>query len=91
MLPNIGGDAVMLAYESEIIRFQLHLYARRFIPSLRFDQRALQQVLDANRLTRMHQLFALDAGQLERLARELEIQTGHRGPDPADPSLNRAA
>ena len=80
MLPNIGGDAVMLAYESEMVRFQFHLYARRFIPSLGFDQGQLQSVLDENGLSRLRQLFALDAGELERLARELEFRMGEGRP-----------
>ena len=51
----------MCAYESEILRYQLHLYARRRYPGLEFNQERLQYLLDEWGIIRMRQLFDLPA------------------------------
>ena len=49
----------MCAYESEIMLFQLHLYARRKQPGLEYQPDRLKYLLDEWNITSMRQLFDL--------------------------------
>ena len=49
----------MCAYESEMMLFQLHLYARRKQPELEYQPARLQYLLDEWNITSMRQLFDL--------------------------------
>ena len=51
----------MCAYESEILLFQLHLYARKRQPGLKFQPERLRYILDEWAITTMRQLFDLPA------------------------------
>ena len=61
LLPDLTEDKLMCAYESEILRYQLHLYARRRYPDLVFEPERLQYVLDEWGIISMRQLFDLPA------------------------------
>lgn len=49
----------MCAYESEMMLFQLHLYARKRQPDLEFEAERLRYLLDEWGITSMRQLFDL--------------------------------
>ena len=49
----------MCAYESEMMLFQIHLYARRRQPDLEFEPERLRYLLDEWGITSMRQLFDL--------------------------------
>ena len=51
----------MCGYESEIILFQLHLYARKRYPELVFQPERLKYMLDEWDIVSMRQLFDLPA------------------------------
>jgi len=51
----------MCAYESEMLLFQLHFYARKRHPGLEFNPEKLQGVLTEWDITSMRQLFDLPA------------------------------
>lgn len=51
----------MCAYESEIMLFQLHLYARKRQPNLEFQPARLRYLLDEWNIISMRQLFDLPA------------------------------
>ena len=49
----------MCAYESEMLLFQLHLYARKRQPGLKFEPERIRYILDKWGITNMRQLFDL--------------------------------
>ena len=49
----------MCAYESEMMLFQLHLYARKRQPEIEFEPERLRYLLDEWGITSMRQLFDL--------------------------------
>jgi hypothetical protein len=51
----------MCAYESEMMLFQLHLYARKRQPDLEFQPARLRYLLDEWNIISMRQLFDLPA------------------------------
>jgi len=52
-------EKTMCTHESEMLIFQLYLYARRKKPGLAFDRDRLATVLREWEITRMRQLFDL--------------------------------
>jgi|GEM_PF-4632044 len=51
----------MCAYESEIMLYQIHLYARKRCPELEFQAECLKRLLNEWNITSMRQLFDLPA------------------------------
>lgn len=67
----------MCAYESEMMLFQLHLYARNRHPGLEFQPERLRYLLDEWNITSMRQLFDLPSEA--RIALVLPLMTPRPG------------
>jgi hypothetical protein len=61
LLMKLLKGQTMCAYESEMMLFQLHLYARSRQPGLEFQAEKLKFLLDEWNITSMRQLFDLPA------------------------------
>ena len=71
----------MCAYESEMLLFQLHLYARRRQPGLAFQPERLRYLLDEWNITSMRRLFDLPSEARIALVMPLMIPKDRRHDD----------
>lgn len=73
----------MCAYESEMMLFQLHHYARKRQPDLEFEAERLRYLLDEWGITSMRQLFDLPSEAKIALVMPLMIPRPRHLDEPA--------